>query len=125
MGVPTVEENIRKWDGEYHWRSGGANWSQPWGTVEMQWHAALLPRVHTFLPTGTILEIAPGYGRWTHFLKDLCRELHVVDIAPRCIEACRERFAGCRHIRYHVNDGRSLAAIPDASIDFVFSFDSL
>ncbi|MEK6280890.1 MAG: hypothetical protein AABN95_11100 [Acidobacteriota bacterium] len=29
-----------------------------------------LPRIHPFIPVGTILEIAPGYGRWTHYLKD-------------------------------------------------------
>jgi len=29
------------------------------------------------------LEIAPGFGRWTHFLRDLCSELIIVDIAER------------------------------------------
>ena len=41
------------------------------------------------------------------------------------METCRRRFAADSHLSYHVNDGRSLAMIPDRSIDFVFSFDSM
>jgi ubiquinone/menaquinone biosynthesis C-methylase UbiE len=91
----------------------------------MQWYATMLPRIHRFLPAGSILEIGPGFGRWTQFLKDHCPALTVVDLCPVCIEHCQSRFAASSHIRYHVNDGRSLAMIPDASVDFVFSFDSL
>lgn len=89
------------------------------------WLAALLPRIDPYLPAGTILEIAPGYGRWTQFLKDLCDRLIVVDLAERCLEHCRDRFADVSHIDYHLNDGRTLEMIEDRSLDFVFSFDSL
>jgi hypothetical protein len=44
---------------------------------------------------------------------------------PRCIEFCKIRIAPDAHIKFHVNDGTSLAAIPNESSDFVFSFDSL
>ena len=77
------------------------------------------------LQLGTILEIAPGFGRWSQYLKELCDELILVDLTESCIEHCRARFEGSTHISYHVNDGRSLAMIPDASVDLVFSFDSL
>jgi SAM-dependent methyltransferase len=59
------------------------------------------------------------------YLKDLCRRLTVVDLSPVCIENCRKRFADCSQIAYAVNDGKSLAMIPDRSLDFAFSFDSL
>ena len=91
----------------------------------MQWNATILPRIRAFLPVQTILEIAPGFGRWTQFLKDFCGNLIVVDLSEKCIKACQERFAGCSHITYFVNDGKSLDMIPDNTIDFVFSFDSL
>ena len=58
-------------------------------------------------------------------MKDLCQHLTVVDLTDRCIEACKERFSSDSHITYHVNDGKSLEMIPDHSVDFVFSFDSL
>ena len=61
----------------------------------------------------------------TQYLKEVCDELVVVDLADRCIDACKERFRAESHIRYHVNDGQSLDAIADGSIDFVFSYDSL
>src|SRR5207248_3198835 len=37
---------------------------------------------------------------------------------------CSRRFAAESHVRCYLNDGRSLSMIPDASVDFVFSFDS-
>jgi hypothetical protein len=51
--------------------------------------------------------------------------LHIVDPFENCIEACRRRFGDDSRLRYHINDGSSLAMIPDRSIDFVFCFDSL
>jgi 16S rRNA A1518/A1519 N6-dimethyltransferase RsmA/KsgA/DIM1 with predicted DNA glycosylase/AP lyase activity len=51
------------------------------------WRGMLRPRINAWVPTGTILEIAPGFGRWTRFLKDVCDRLVVVDLAERCIEA--------------------------------------
>lgn len=91
----------------------------------MQWYGALVPRIHAFLPTDTILEIACGHGRWTHFLKDQCRQLIAVDLSESCVQACEQRFADDSHISLFVNDGKSLDMIEDGSVDFVFSFDSL
>ena len=42
----------------------------PVGRADAQWYGSLLPRIHRFLPTGQVLEIACGYGRWTQYLKD-------------------------------------------------------
>jgi SAM-dependent methyltransferase len=122
--VGTIAENQQAW-GHYDWSQGGDEWSHCWGGTEALWWTSIFPRVRRFVPAGRILEIAPGFGRATQFLKDLCDALIVVDLTERCIAACRERFASDRHIEYHVNDGRSLDAVPDASIDFVFSYDSL
>lgn len=123
--MPEIEENVRLWTNQQEWTHRGEQWSRAWGGVEAQWYFTLYPRIHTFLPAGTILEIAPGFGRWTRFLKDSAQRLILVDLVEDCIEACKKRFEGESHISYHVNDGRSLDMIPDASIDFVFSFDSL
>jgi ubiquinone/menaquinone biosynthesis C-methylase UbiE len=121
----SVEWNRLAWDVRYPWIDRGDSWSERWGGPEKQWHGSILPRICAFLPAHTCLEIAPGYGRWTQFLKDACAHLIVVDLSNRCITACRERFANCSHIDYFVNNGRSLAMIPDESVDFAFSFDSL
>lgn len=123
--MPTVSENYAMWNTDSAWDAAGDRWSDSWGGPKAQWAACLLPRVQSFLPARTILEIAPGYGRWTQFLKNHCETLEIVDMEERCIAHCRERFAGLANIRYHVNDGTSLAMIEDGAIDFVFSFDSL
>ena len=120
----TISENKTLWT-DYDWQQQGDEWSAEWGTTELLWWGTIRPRIHAFVPTGTILEIAPGVGRCTQYLKDLCQQLTVVDLTDRCIEACKERFSSESHITYHVNDGRSLEMIPDHSVDFVFSFDSL
>jgi len=123
--MPSIEQNRAKWDRTYRWERDGDEWSGPWGGAPAQWYGTLLPRIHRFLPAPTILEIAPGHGRWTEFLKDQCQQLHLVDLSEGCIRRCRERFAAERHLEYHVNDGMSLEMIPDNSIHLAFSFDSL
>jgi len=123
--MPSVEENLRVWDQSYDWTQEGNEWSAAWGGPEAEWFGTIFPRIHGFLPNGTILEIAPGFGRWTHYLKDYCDKLILVDLSEKCIEACRRRFSSSSHITYHVNDGRSLEMIADKSVDFVFSLDSL
>jgi SAM-dependent methyltransferase len=120
-----VDHNLEVWSSEWDWSTEGDEWSAWWGDTRALWYGALLPRIHSFLPAATVLEIAPGYGRWTQFLKDACSRLVIVDLTEQCIDHCRARFAGADHIEYHVNDGRSLEMVADGSIDFVFSFDSL
>ena len=123
--MPSLELNRQFWDTTYDWSSQGAEWSSNWGEVETQWQGTILPRIRRHLPVHTILEIAPGFGRWTQFLAGFCKRLIVVDLSEKCISACRERFRDSNHIEYHVNDGLSLAFVGDNSVDFVFSFDSL
>jgi SAM-dependent methyltransferase len=123
--MPTVDQNKDMFDREYDWPHAGDEWSRWWGSAEMQWHTTILPRIHFCVPTGTILEIAPGFGRWTQFLAENCTKLVLVDLSERCIRACEERFRAYEHISYHVNDGACLDFVPDESIDLVFSFDSL
>jgi SAM-dependent methyltransferase len=91
----------------------------------MQWYATILPRIHPFLPCRRILEIGPGFGRWTHYLKDWCQHLVIVDISEDCVKACKDRFSAYPHITAHLNDGSSLEMVENGSLNFVFSFDSL
>ena len=122
--MPTVDENRHNWE-VYDWPRGGDEWSGAWGSQSAQWYGTILPRLCPWLPTGTLLEIGPGFGRWTHFLKDLASRLILVDLTERCISECRARFALASNITYHVNDGRTLPMVPDGMVDLAFSFDSL
>lgn len=122
--MPTIEENSKYWS-SYSWPKEGDEWSEGWGGTPSLWYGTILPRIHSILPADHILEIAPGYGRCTQYLLAHCNRLTVVDLLEQCVESCKRRFASHDHLRYFVNDGRSLDMIDDGSIDFVFSWDSL
>jgi SAM-dependent methyltransferase len=123
--MPDLEENRTYWDSAFHWRQGGDEWSAWWGTPEAEWRATIYPRIEEFLPTGVLLEIAPGYGRWTQFLRKHCSRLIGIDLSAKCVKACRRRFWRDRRAKFYVNDGKNLSAVADESVDFAFSFDSL
>ena len=123
--MPSLNENKDRWSDSYAWEDAGEEWSRAWGGSEAQWFGSIYPRLHAFVPVGTLLELAPGFGRWTRFLRPLSDRMVLVDLSERCIEACRARFGEDGTVEYHVNDGRSLEMVADASIDLAFSFDSL
>ena len=123
--MPTLEWNSSIWDATYDWSEAGEEWSQCWGGSECQWYGSIFPRIARYLPAPAVLEIAPGFGRWTRFLLKDCHRLTGVDLSERCVHFCRKRFSFHPHVDFYVNDGRSLTNIADSSIDFVFSFDSL
>jgi SAM-dependent methyltransferase len=123
--MPSLDENKALWDGGYDWRARGEEWSVAWGGVSSQWWTTLFPRLQGYLPVHTVLEIAPGFGRWTHYLKDLCAELVIVDLSAEAIDHCKQRFARHPHVRAYVNDGTSLGMVDAGTVDLVFSFDSL
>lgn len=122
--MPTISDNLQLWS-RYDWTDRGDEWSREFGGTEALWSFVLYPRIHRFLPVPRILEVAPGYGRCTQFLLPLCESLIGVDISANCVEHCQARFAADRKARFCVNDGSSLAVVPDGSVDFAFSFDSL
>jgi hypothetical protein len=121
--MPDAQLNAVLWK-SYDWSLGGEEWSTPWGSSFAQWCWCILPRIRSFVPTGTILEIATGFGRWTGFLGTLCDHYYGIDISAPCIEHCRRRFQR-PHMQFFVNDGSDLSMIADGSVDFAFSFDSL
>ncbi|MGK7871723.1 class I SAM-dependent methyltransferase, partial [Falsiroseomonas sp. E2-1-a20] len=122
--MPDLDWNAETWDGAYDWENGGEEWSQAWGGSEAQWFGSLYPRLHRFLPAGRVLEIAPGYGRWTKFLIGLSESFVGVDLSDQCVAACKTRFAASRHASFLKTDGTSLA-MTEGKFDLVFSFDSL
>lgn len=75
----------------------------------------------------TVLELAPGAGRNTEKLVALAGELHAVDLNESALTRLRQRFASysgpCR-LHIHKNNGIDLSMIADASISFVYCWDS-
>jgi len=122
--MASIDENKQKWGTAYDWPQAGDEWSEWWGSPRAQWEGCLFPRVFPFLG-GRILEIAPGHGRWTQFLQAHCTSLIGIDLAPSCVEQCKQRFREHANLEFKVNNGLMLPMVDNASIDFAFSFDSL
>ncbi|MGI0025188.1 MAG: class I SAM-dependent methyltransferase [Nitrososphaera sp.] len=119
----SVEDNRYIWD-TWDWSQRGDEWTGRAENPE-QWLKSVLDNVlYKYMEQGKeILEIGPGAGRWTEYLQPIAKRLILVDIAPKCIALCKERFAGRdSNIEYHVIDG-DIDFIPDSSLDRVWSYD--
>lgn len=114
------------WTNVHDWKNNGEEWSVAWGGADMQFFGCIYPRIRSYLPAGTILEIATGRGRWTQYLLNYCDKFIGVDLVEDCVEFCKQRFSQVSaKSQFYTNDGTSLDFIEDHSVDFAFSFDSL
>jgi SAM-dependent methyltransferase len=140
--VPSLEWN-RKWgsDVSRHLRKGershyGDEWGDPGASALRRWLGTLTGKgrfrslhrvarcyIAPFVgPDKVCLEIGPGGGRWTQFLVG-ARELILVDLNPEFFEYLRGRFPeAAPRMRFYETSGYELGGVPDASVDFVFSF---
>jgi hypothetical protein len=74
-------------------------------------------------PKTTVLEIGPGRGAWTKtFLERGCRRVYAVDAAPAEHTGFWDYVGRDDRAIYLVSNDFSLTAVPDAEIDFFFSF---
>lgn len=118
-GRNSVAVNYETWQ-RWDWSSQGEEW-----TPSLAWKQSVIDYVmlpHIKRDT-TVLEIGPGAGRWTEALQAIARRLILIDLSDRCIDLCRERFEQADNIEFHVNDGKSLSAVPRDSVDGIWSFD--
>jgi len=118
-GSNSVLENELKWN-HYSWALGEDEW-----TKSERWKNSVIEFVmlENIPPDHVVLEIGPGFGRWTRKLVEISHHLIVVDVTEKCIAHCKSLFAGKNNVEFHVNDGRSLDVVADDSIDFVWSYD--
>lgn len=123
--MPTIEENRQMWAESHDWSHRGEEWSLVWGSSAAQWQGSILPRLVDFLPARRALEIGSGHGRWSRLLRPHCQELILVDLVEPCVAACRAEFADDPAVSCARTDGRTLPGVPERSLDFVFSLDSL
>lgn len=119
VGRQTFDTNARVWN-QWNWQHGGEEW-----TASPEWKQSVIDEI--LLPNvragSAILEIGPGAGRWTESIQKVAGRLVLADVSSACIELCKQRFAGCENIEYHVVENCALDFIDDASLDFVWSFD--
>lgn len=112
--------NYIAWNFYFDWSRHGEEWtrSEEWKTAMVE--EKIYPNIHK---DSSVLEIGPGGGKWSEFMAGKVKRLALVDMSPKCIRICRNRFKNCLNIDYHVNNGMDLRAISSESIDFIWSFD--
>jgi SAM-dependent methyltransferase len=68
-----------------------------------------------------VLDIGCGVGRLTRVLARRAARVQGIDVSAEMLERARENLAGLDNVTLHLGDGRSLAPIPDESVDGVVS----
>lgn len=125
----TIRNNLRRWNDNYLWPDNGDEWNgmaRHCGVDYPTWKQSLVDNflIPHLSADSTVVEIAPGRGRWTSYIVPRCQQLILVDLSPKCIEFCKNQFASHAHVRYYVNDGKSLPDDLDGAVDFLWSFDA-
>jgi SAM-dependent methyltransferase len=69
-----------------------------------------------------VLEIGCGIGRMTRAIADRAGSVIGVDVSAGMVERGRRALAGVGNVELVVGNGRDLGAVPDASVDVVYSF---
>lgn len=72
-----------------------------------------------------VVDFACGYGRNTDFLLAHSEEIVMVDVNEHNLYYCRQKYAGDQRVSVIGCNGYDLRAISDASITFLYTFDSV
>lgn len=95
--------------------------------LESQWNEVIWPAI-SGSDFDCVAEIGPGAGRNSARLAKVARSLRLVDVNEYPLDHCRTRFSGqspdCE-IHYDLNDGLTLPMLPERSVTFVYSWDSM
>jgi SAM-dependent methyltransferase len=115
----SASENRVRWT-SWNWSSRGEEW-----TASDEWKRALIDDVLCrWIPSdGVVVEIGPGGGRWSEVLAARSSRLILVDVSPRPLEFCRERFSDASNVEYVLSSGSDLPGVASGSVDAVWSFD--
>jgi SAM-dependent methyltransferase len=77
----------------------------------------LQPYVNT---SATVLEIGPGGGRWTRYMMEAAT-VYAVDYHQELLDELHRNLRGDK-LRPILNNGDDFPGVPDACVDFAFSF---
>ncbi len=125
----SIENNKILWNEKYKWEKNGDEWNGQAITCKMpyeDWKQSMYQNliIPNLNQNSIVLEIGAGHGRWSSLLATAAGTLYLVDLSLNCIEFCKKLFVSQSHIKYFVNDGKSLSGIESLSIDFVWSYDT-
>ena len=95
---------------------------------ERQWSRLIHPFLKDHLDRidfSCVLDLGAGRGRNCLKLVEFADRIIVSDVIPENVDYCKQRFEDKARFEYHYGDGATLSGIEDASVSFVYSFDSM
>ena len=132
MLSPSIEDEFARQQAELHQfvESGqhqqqiyGLQWGDPRRDPHLQQVVEQAIDPYVTSRDGIVVEIGAGGGRWSRELISRSAQLILVDGEPMFEQAIR-RHSDCRNVEFVVSPDGALPTIADASVDFVFSFDT-
>jgi len=125
----SIADNLVVWERNYAWSQDGDEWTELAHYCNQSYEEWFQSVIHAFVRPfvrrgDTVLEIAPGHGRWLGLLSMIAAQVIAVDLSSSCIEYCQRRYSDRENILFVVNDGRTLREVPDASVNFAFSMEA-
>lgn len=77
------------------------------------------------LDLSKVMEFACGRGRHVEKYVNNANEITLVDVLPKNIEICKERYRGNEKITYYCNNGKDLSELNDNEYSSIFTYDSM
>lgn len=114
-----------EWDGNAALSLGAETLGEEWGGPEFA--DLVVDLVDAYLgPEKDVLELGCGGGKFSGRLAPRCRSLLCTDISSEMIEHTRKTLGERgvdQNVDYAVVNGVDFTGVPDASVDFIFSYD--
>jgi ubiquinone/menaquinone biosynthesis C-methylase UbiE len=117
-----IEERARR-EGEM-WRGRDEYYDRAEAFMSTSWNQCILHWIGD-CDFSVVVDLAAGHGRNSARLLERAGKLYVVDLVEDNIAFCRKRFGDDSRIVYMVNNGVDLAAIPDASVTLLYTWDAM
>jgi SAM-dependent methyltransferase len=89
--------------------------------LENQFKKYISPLPSNFLREGALVaaDFGAGSGRWSHFLKEYCSKLYVVEPSEKAFKVCQRRFKETKIIC--LNQSVADNEVPESSLDLAIS----
>ena len=120
MPGKTSELHLEMLVNEEHEQLYGLQWGDPdrQANLQMIRDVALRPHVGE---GRRVVEIGPGGGRWTRYMK-AAEKIYAVDPFKELLDELASTLPDWPNLEFVLNSGSDLPGIADGSIDFVFTF---
>ena len=69
-----------------------------------------------------MLELGCGIGRMTHRFSELFKHVYAIDVSPEMLKLARKYWGHLKNVEFILGNGADMRSIPNASVDFVFSY---